>query len=147
MPRHGSQVARERLNILWEKLICGVATERTPSDGHIEDISDFQIDFHPQFDFEILEVAGPSIETRSRALMWFKPLAEDILERFPCKSPSLTFFEYEAIKQDPRWKVQDRTQAVYTYVNQCVRLREGRRLSILGVEKSLLDYLNIRLVQ
>jgi hypothetical protein len=147
MPRHGSQVARERLSILWEKLVCGVATERTPTDGHIEDLSDFKIDFHPQFDFETLDILGPSIEARHRALIWFKPLAKDVLERFPCKASTQEFFEYATTKKDPRWKLEDRTQAIYTYVNQCTRLREGRSLTTLGVEKSLLDYLNIRIVQ
>jgi hypothetical protein len=84
MPRHGSQVARERLNIHWEKLVCGVATERTPTDGHIEEISDFKIDYHPQFDFESLDISSPSIEAHSRALTWFKPLDQDAPDRFPC---------------------------------------------------------------
>lgn len=147
MPRHGSQVARERLNILWEKLVCGVATERTPSDGHIEDISDFKIDFHPQFDFESLDVSGPSVEARHKALIWFKPLSEDVFEHFPCRASAQEFFEYATTKKDPRWKVEDRTQAIYTYVNQCTRLREGRGLSTLGIEKSLLDHLRIRIVK
>lgn len=152
MLRHGSQVARERLNILWEQLICGVAIERTPTDGHIEDVSDFKIDFHPQFDFESLphEISGPSnAASRSKALIWFKPLDQSLLDQFPSKGSMTTqeFFDYESTKDDARWKCEDRTQAVYAYVNQCVRSRQGWKLSTLGIERSLLDYLDKRLVR
>ncbi|EED21286.1 conserved hypothetical protein [Talaromyces stipitatus ATCC 10500] len=146
-PQHGSQVARERLNIIWEKLVCGVATERSRTDGHVEFINDFQIDHHPGFDFEALNKSGYSIETRSRALIWFKPLPEDMLERYPCKGLTKEFDDYDSTQNDGKLRNEDRTRAVHDYVEECSRLRMGRSLSTLGAERSLMDYLKIHIVE